>query len=175
MSKKAFLLMLTALSISIINHTPAGAENWAARQRAHAEGGVAGDYNTINNNMRNGLHNISNQIQTNQASGKLTPQQAQMLRSQLRDLEAQSRSMGSDGIYTTAEVSNWLSQLSDLSSQVNSAINGSPVVVRNNPGAYNRSRHGYDRGNSYNRFANSRYNFRRNYGDNGYSGSEGYA
>ncbi len=118
MKRKALLTALAVLSITAA--LPAAAQSPWDYQRdvVRLQGGVGGDYNTVNNNMRVGLSNLTNQINSQAASGQISGSQAAMLMSQVRNLENMVMSMGSDRVFSSGEVQQMLADFNALSSQV---------------------------------------------------------
>ncbi len=158
--KKTVVSTLAALGIVAFGLQPANAQGFMdyLRGAVRAQGGVAGDFNVVNSNMRTGLNNLSAQIQSNQASGQLSYSEAAQMQARLSDLEGQSMNMGADGVYTTAEVQDFLSQLSNLSNQVNIySTNANTAVIPGYGAGY-----GFRSGSVYLPNYDSVYNYQQN-------------
>jgi hypothetical protein len=123
MNRTAILSSLVAIGLSAISLQPASAESFKDFQRRMLgfQGGAAGDYMTISNNMRVGINNAQNQLQSRVASGQMSSYQASMLQNQLRNIDAMTAQMGADRVYSTAEVQQLLSNLQNVNSQIENA------------------------------------------------------
>ncbi|MBX9670356.1 MAG: hypothetical protein K2X93_22340 [Candidatus Obscuribacterales bacterium] len=140
MKREALLTALAALSITAA--LPAAAQSpWDyQRDAVRFHGGVGGDYNTVLNNMRSGMSNISGQINSQVAAGQMSGAQASMLMSQLRNLENMVMSMGSDRVFSTGEVQQMLANFNALSAQVS---NTNSIAIPPLNGAYGYNNYGY--------------------------------
>lgn len=115
---------LAVIGLLGTNLQAANAQNfWNLLQNSlGAQGGQAGDFNMIQNNVHVGLSNLTNQINAGASSGQLHPGEVSHFHAQVSNLAAQNANNAADGVYSTAEVSGWLAQLNSLTQQVNSAI-----------------------------------------------------
>ncbi|MBX3074392.1 hypothetical protein KF913_10720 [Candidatus Obscuribacterales bacterium] len=129
MKRTALLSSLIAIGLTAISLQPASAESFKDFQRRMLgfQGGSAGDYMTISNNMRVGINNAANQIQSRVSSGQMSPYQASALQNQLSNIQAMTSQAGADRVFSTAEVQNLLGNLQ----QVNSAIESSNGLALN--------------------------------------------
>lgn len=150
MKRTAIVSGLVAIGLAAISMQPASAESFKDFQRRMLgfQGGAAGDYMTISNNMRVGINNASNQIQSRVASGQMSTYQASTLQNQLRNIDAMTAQAGADRVFSTAEVQNLLSNLQQVNSQIE-MTNGVAVNPYFNGGFVNPVFNNYGAVSSY--------------------------
>jgi len=120
MKRTTFVSSLVAIGIAAIGLQPASAQSfWDIQKRMLGfQGGQAGDYMQISNNMRVGINNAQNSINNKVSSGQMNGYTASMLQNQLRNIDAMTQQMGADRVYSTSEVQQLLSNLQQVNSQI---------------------------------------------------------
>lgn len=141
---RIFLSSLTAFGLVALSFQPANAQNFLDYLRGivRSQDGIAGNYGRIQSNIDMALSNSDARINSGVSSGRINPFEARQLRNQLNNLEAMSRSMGADGLFTTAEVNTIISQTGMLDNRIDTlARNGN-----NTASNYWDNRYGTDLG-----------------------------
>lgn len=134
MNKRRLVLSsLAAFGLVALSLQPANAQNFLDYLRGvvRSEGGIAGNYGHIRSNINLALSNSNARINAGVSNGRINPFEARRLRNELNNLEAMSAGMGSDGIFTTAEVSSIISQTGLLDNRINAFVHNGNNVVTN--------------------------------------------